>query len=90
MLGLDGVKLIGINNRNLVDFSVDLQTTTQLLASRRQAVIDRGILIVSESGLNTAEDLKIVVKAGANAVLIGESFIKQDDPGQAIVNLFAA
>ena len=90
VLGLDGVKLIGINNRNLVDFSVDLQTTTQLLAPRRQAVIDRGILIVSESGLNTAEDLKIVVKAGANAVLIGESFIKQDDPGQAIVNLFAA
>mgnify|MGYP000028710426 CR=1 FL=1 len=90
VLGLDGVKLIGINNRNLVDFSVDLQTTSQLLASRRQAVIDRGILIVSESGLNTAEDLKIVVEAGANAVLIGESFIKQDDPGQAIVNLFAA
>jgi indole-3-glycerol phosphate synthase len=90
VLGLDGVKLIGINNRNLVDFSVDLQTTSQLLASRRQAVIDRGILIVSESGLNTAEDLKIVAEAGANAVLIGESFIKQDDPGQAIVNLFAA
>ena len=89
VLGLNGVKLIGINNRNLADFSVNLQTTSQLLGSRRQEIIDRGILIVSESGLHTAEDLKIVAEAGANAVLIGESLIGQEDPEQAIVNLFA-
>ena len=89
VLGLNGVKLIGINNRNLADFSVNLQTTSQLLGSRRQEIIDRGILIVSESGLHTAEDLKIVAEAGANAVLIGESLIGQKDPEQAIVNLFA-
>ena len=89
VLGLDGVKLIGINNRNLADFSVDLQTTCRLLASRQQKLIDRGILIISESGLHTAEDLKIVADAGVNAVLIGESLVKQDDPGQAIVNLFS-
>jgi indole-3-glycerol phosphate synthase len=89
VLGLDGVTLIGINNRNLADFSVDLQTTQTLLASRQQQLTDRGILIVSESGLHTAEDLKIVVDAGASAVLIGESLVKQDDPGQAIVKLFA-
>jgi indole-3-glycerol phosphate synthase len=90
VLSLDGVQLIGINNRNLADFTVDLQTTRMLLAPRRQELIDRGISIVSESGLHTAEDLKIVVDAGANAVLIGESLIKQDDPGQAIVRLFTA
>jgi indole-3-glycerol phosphate synthase len=90
VLGLDGVQLIGINNRNLADFSVDLQTTCRLLGSRQQQLIDRNILIVSESGLNTARDLKIVTNAGVNAVLIGESLVKQDDPGQAIVNLFSA
>jgi indole-3-glycerol phosphate synthase len=89
VLGLEDVRLIGINNRNLADFSVDLQTTQTLLASRRQVLSDRGILIVSESGLYTAEDLKIVGDAGASAVLIGESLVKQDDPGQAIVDMFA-
>jgi indole-3-glycerol phosphate synthase len=90
VLGLDGVKLIGINNRNLADFTVDLQTTCRLLASRHQQLTDRGILVVSESGLHTAEDLKIVTDAGVNAVLIGESLVKQADPGQAIIDLFAA
>jgi indole-3-glycerol phosphate synthase len=89
VLGLEGVRLIGINNRNLADFSVDLQTTGKLLASRQQQLIDRDILIVSESGIYTAEDLRMLVDAGATAVLIGESLIKQDDPGQAIVDLFA-
>jgi indole-3-glycerol phosphate synthase len=89
VLKLDGVKLIGINNRNLADFSVDLHTTQTLLAPRRQQIIDLGISIVSESGLHTAEDIKIVMEAGANAVLIGESLVKQDDPGRAIVDMFA-
>jgi indole-3-glycerol phosphate synthase len=44
---------------------------------------------VSESGLHTADDLKIVANAGAKAVLIGESLVKQPDPGQAIAQLFA-
>ncbi len=90
VLGLSGVKLIGINNRNLTNFQVDLQATPTLLASRRQQLIDRGILIVSESGIHTAEDLKIVANAGVDAVLIGESLIKQEDPGQAIIDLFTA
>lgn len=89
VLGLTGVKLIGINNRNLTNFTVDLQTTQTLLKSRRQELLDRGILIVSESGLHTAQDLQIVADAGVNAVLIGESLVKQDDPGQAIIDLFA-
>jgi indole-3-glycerol phosphate synthase len=88
VLKLTGVKLIGINNRDLTNFQVDLQTTQTLIASRKQELIDRDILIVSESGLHTPEDLQIVADAGVDAVLIGESLVKQADPGQAIIDLF--
>jgi indole-3-glycerol phosphate synthase len=88
VLNLDGVNLIGINNRNLATFEVDLQTTCQLLDGRKQELIDRGILIVSESGLNTPADLDLVAQSGANAVLIGESLVKQDNPGAALARLF--
>jgi indole-3-glycerol phosphate synthase len=88
VLKLTGVKLIGINNRDLTNFKVDLKTTQTLIGSRKQELIDRDILIVSESGLHTPEDLRIVADAGVNAVLIGESLVKQADPGQAIVDLF--
>jgi indole-3-glycerol phosphate synthase len=88
VLKLQGVKLIGINNRDLTDFKVDLQTTQTLLDLHRPELLDRQILVVSESGLHTAEDLQLVAAAGASAVLIGESLVKQADPGQAIVDLF--
>lgn len=87
VLALEGVQLIGINNRNLADFSVDLQTTINLLALRRQEIADRGILIVSESGLYTPDDLRLVANAGAGAVLIGESLVKQPDPATALNQL---
>ncbi len=88
VLAIDGVYLVGINNRNLEDFSVDLQTTCQLLAARGSQLQERGILVVSESGLHTPDDLS-VVKPGISAVLIGESLIKQPDLKQAIISLFA-
>ncbi len=88
VLKIDGVELVGINNRNLADFSVSLQTTCDILAARREELNQRNILIVSESGLHTPEDLNIVKKAGANAVLIGESLVKQEDIAQAASNLF--
>lgn len=87
VLGLEGVALIGINNRNLENFSVSLETTQQLLNQRRQVIAERDILIVSESGLHTASDLAFVVQAGASAVLIGESLVKQPDPGVALTHL---
>ncbi|MGK7903909.1 MAG: indole-3-glycerol phosphate synthase TrpC [Hormoscilla sp.] len=88
VLEIEGVTIVGINNRNLEDFSVDLQTTCQLLEARGQILQERGILVVSESGLHTAADLKLVADAGAAAVLIGESLVKQPEPGQAIGYLF--
>jgi indole-3-glycerol phosphate synthase len=90
VLGLEGVELIGINNRNLQDFSVDLATTEALLAQRRDTLQAGNILLVSESGLHTPADLQRVAVAGATAVLIGEALVKQPDPGAALADLLAA
>ena len=89
ILSVDGVELIGINNRNLEDFSVSLQTTCDILAARKDVLAERKILIVSESGLHTSEDINTVKEAGAKAVLIGESLVKQDNIEQAVSNLFS-
>ncbi|PSO49333.1 MAG: indole-3-glycerol phosphate synthase TrpC [Cyanobacteria bacterium SW_9_44_58] len=87
-LAVDGISLIGINNRNLEDFSVDLQTTAHLINQRREQLQAKNITIVSESGLHTPENLKIVQQAGADAVLIGESLLVHSDPASAIASLY--
>ena len=88
VLAIDGVALVGINNRNLADFSVDLQNTCSILAARGQQLQERDILVISESGLHQATDLDLVAKSGAKAVLIGESLIRQPDIENAIAQLF--
>jgi indole-3-glycerol phosphate synthase len=88
ILAIEGVTLVGINNRNLADFSVDLATTCNLLDARRDRLQEKDILIVSESGLHAAKDIQQVQAAGARAVLIGESLVKQDHPENAIAALF--
>ncbi|MBE9180524.1 indole-3-glycerol phosphate synthase TrpC [Oculatella sp. LEGE 06141] len=88
VLAIQGASLIGINNRNLQDFSVDLQTSCQLLAARSDRLHEKGVLVVSESGLHTSADLHLVHQAGASAVLIGESLMRQPNPGEAIADLF--
>ncbi|MDV2991466.1 MAG: Indole-3-glycerol phosphate synthase [Chroococcidiopsis sp. SAG 2025] len=87
VLALSDVRLIGINNRNLENFHVDLETTRLLMAQRRQQISDLGITVVSESGLHTAEDLSLVANAGVRAVLVGESLVKQPDVEQAVRKL---
>ncbi|MBW4519748.1 MAG: indole-3-glycerol phosphate synthase TrpC [Scytolyngbya sp. HA4215-MV1] len=89
VLSLEGVTLVGINNRNLKDFSVDLQTTCKLLLERGQPLQERGILVISESGLHTSTDLTMVAQAGVRAVLVGESLVKQPDPTQALIQLLS-
>lgn len=89
VLALEGVKLVGINNRNLQDFSVNLVSTAELLAARGSQLQQKGILVVSESGLHTANDISLVAGAGADAVLIGESLVKELDISGAIAALFA-
>ncbi|MBN3889562.1 MAG: indole-3-glycerol phosphate synthase TrpC [Nostoc sp. JL31] len=84
VLKLDNLSLVGINNRNLEDFTLDLGTTQQLLAERQQQLQSLDITVVSESGLYTPADLSLVAEAGARAVLIGESLVKQRDVEQAV------
>jgi indole-3-glycerol phosphate synthase len=88
VLAIEGIELIGINNRNLATFTVDLDNTCQLLRVRGEQVQEKGIIIVSESGLHTAQDLLTVKQAGAKAVLIGESLVKLPDAALGIQKLF--
>jgi len=89
VLALKEVMLIGINNRDLETFTVDRQTTVDILAARQTLLQDRQIMIVSESGIHQASHLQQVKTAGAQAVLVGESLVKQPDPQQAIAELYA-
>ncbi|MDZ8088961.1 MAG: indole-3-glycerol phosphate synthase TrpC [Nostoc sp. DedQUE12b] len=90
VLKLDNLSLVGINNRNLEDFTLDLGTTQQLLAERQQQLQSLDITVVSESGLYTPADLSLVAEAGARAVLIGESLVKQSDVEQAVREILSA
>ncbi|MFN6462983.1 MAG: indole-3-glycerol phosphate synthase TrpC [Nostoc sp. DedVER02] len=87
VLKLDDLHLVGINNRNLEDFTVDLGITQQLLAQRQQYLQSLDITVVSESGLYTPADLSLVAEAGVRAVLVGESLVKQSDVEQAVRTL---
>ena len=75
--------LIGINNRNLKTFEVSLDTTLGLLG---QVPADR--IVVTESGISTAADVKRMLDAKVNAFLVGEAFMRADDPGVALGALF--
>jgi indole-3-glycerol phosphate synthase len=87
VLALDGVDLIGINNRDLASFDTDLATTEQLMATYGEQVRAKGALLVSESGLFTRDDLDRVVSAGADAVLVGEALMRQEDVTAALETL---
>ena len=88
VLPIEGVDLVAINNRNLEDFTVTLQTTKDILEARKDAFTQRNITVVSESGLHQPDDLNFVKEVGAKAVLIGESLVKQSDIQAAVKNLF--
>ena len=87
VLALDGVQLIGINNRNLATFDTDLATTEQLAERYGEQIRAKGCLLVSESGLFSRDDLDRVQSAGADAVLVGESLMRQPDVTTALESL---
>ncbi|MBZ5751474.1 MULTISPECIES: indole-3-glycerol phosphate synthase TrpC [Metabacillus] len=76
-------KILGVNNRNLKNFEVNIDQLEEMVTS-----IPKGTLLVSESGLYTKEDLKLVQQYGAKAVLVGESLMRKDDQTLAIKQLF--
>jgi indole-3-glycerol phosphate synthase len=75
-------RLIGINNRDLTDFSVSLRTTEYLAP-----LVPDDSLVVSESGIETREDVQRVVLAGAHAVLVGETLMRSSDPAMTMAEL---
>lgn len=76
--------LVGINNRDLRNFEVSLDTTLGLL---KDVPADR--LLVTESGIATRADVQRLRDAGVHAFLIGEAFMRADEPGEALAELFA-
>lgn len=88
-LALPQLELLGINNRNLEDFSVDLGNTQTLIQVRRSQLCQRGVTVVSESGIYTPDDIAFVQQQGAGAVLVGESLVKQPDITRATQQLLS-
>jgi len=76
-------RLIGINNRDLHSFNTSLNTTYELLD---QIPSDR--IVVTESGIHTTDDVKAMCGHGVNAFLVGEAFMKADDPGMQLLEMF--
>lgn len=74
----DGIDMVGVNNRNLKDFSVNVETSLRLAE-----LLPAGLLKVSESGISDPETLLMLRNAGYKGFLIGESFMKTADPGAA-------
>jgi len=75
-----GAKLVGVNNRDLRRFEVDLGTTERLAARIR----DPEVVLVAESGIGTPADVARLERAGARGFLVGESLMREPDPGKAL------
>lgn len=80
-----GARIIGVNNRNLKDFSVDTDNSRRL-----RELIPPNVLFVSESGVRTAEDVETLRKIGADAVLIGETLMRASDKRAKLAKLRGA
>jgi indole-3-glycerol phosphate synthase len=76
--------LIGVNNRNLRTFEVSLRTTLELLPR-----IPHGRIVVTESGILKAEDVKLMRDHQVNTFLVGEAFMRAGDPGAELAKVFA-
>lgn len=77
--------LIGINNRNLRTFETRLETTLELLES-----IPDNRIVVTESGIHVSADVALMRKNNVNTFLVGEAFMKADEPGEKLAELFGA
>ncbi|KAF8119021.1 hypothetical protein N665_0001s0077 [Sinapis alba] len=89
VLGIEGIELVGINNRSLETFKVDISNTKKLLEGEHgRQIREKDMIVVGESGLFTPDDIAYVQAAGVKAVLVGESIVKQNDPEKGIAGLF--
>lgn len=79
-----GAKIIGINNRDLSNFTVDMKTTANIIKGV-PGIGER--VIISESGISTKEDVKLLKEAGVDGILVGEGILKSEDIGEKIGEL---
>ncbi len=79
-----GAEIIGINNRDLMTFKIDMNTTLRVVKE-----IPRGKIIVSESGIESRRDVERLADAGVHAILVGESIVISKDVGEKIRELIA-
>ncbi|MBQ6665329.1 MAG: indole-3-glycerol phosphate synthase TrpC [Synergistaceae bacterium] len=77
-----GARIIGVNNRNLKDFSVDMSNSARL-----RKIIPADVIFVSESGIKTADDVKAARDSGADAVLVGETLMRSADKRAMLAEL---
>lgn len=77
-----GAQVIGVNNRNLNDFTVNLETSFRLAKYRSEDIV-----LVSESGIKNLDDVRRLGKAGIDAMLIGESLVVEKEPGEKVREL---
>ncbi|HXD53825.1 MAG TPA: indole-3-glycerol phosphate synthase TrpC [Solirubrobacteraceae bacterium] len=77
-----GAGIVGVNNRDLRDFSVDVERTSRLMAG-----MPPGALVVSESGISSAAQLAALEGQGVDAVLVGETLMRAPDPAAALLDL---
>lgn len=75
-------RIIGVNNRNLKDFTVDINNSVRL-----RKLVPKDILFVAESGISTNEDIKELRRAGVDGVLIGETFMKSESKAEMLKEL---
>ena len=78
-----GARLIGINNRNLRTFETSLDTTLNMLG-----MVDEKHILVTESGIHNSDDVQLMRDNGVNAFLVGEAFMRAEDPGKKLAELF--
>ena len=78
------VKLLGINNRNLKTFDTSLQTSIRL----KEMVKDENRLLVTESGIHTSDDVALMKENNLNIFLVGEAFMRAQEPGEELKKLF--
>lgn len=77
-----GARIIGVNNRNLKNFTVDTENSARL-----RALVPKDIIFVSESGVKTPEDVKLLREIGADAVLIGETLMRAENKKETLAEL---
>jgi indole-3-glycerol phosphate synthase len=87
VLRLEDVRIIAINNRRLEDLTVNINTTLELMAVRKSHLHNLGILVVSESGIETSEDLSLMANVGVNGVLIGDCLLREENLEDAVKEL---